>query len=157
MGNRWGNSGNSLFFFGSKITADGDCSHEMKRCLRLGRIVKTNLGSILKRRDITLLTKVHLVKALVFPLVMCGCESWTMKKSWALKNSCFSIVVSEKTLQSTLECKEIQTVHPEGDQSWVFIGRTDAEAETPIFWPPDAKNWFIGKDPDVRKDWKQEE
>ena len=154
MGKQWKQC-QTLFWGGSKITADGDCSHEMKRCLRLGRTVKTNLGSILKRRDITLLTKVHLVKALVFPLVMCGCESWTMKKSWALKNSCFSIVVSEKTLQSTLECKEIQTVHPEGDQSWVFIGRTDTEAEIPVPWPRHANCWLIGKDSDAGRDWGQ--
>ena len=79
------------------------------------------------------------------------------KESWALKNWCFWTVVLEKTLESALDCKEIQTVHPKGDQSWVFIGRTDAEAETPILWPPDVKNWLIGKDPDAGKDWRQED
>ena len=121
------------FIFGSsKITADGDCSHEIKRRLLLGRKVMTNLDSILKSRDTTLLAKVCLVKAIVFPVVMYGCESWTdYKESWASKNWCFQIVVLEKTLESPMDCKEIQPVHPKGDQSWVFIGRTDVEAETP--------------------------
>ena len=79
------------------------------------------------------------------------------KESWALKNWCFWTVVLEKTLESPLDCKEIQSVHPKGDQTWVFIGRTDVEAETPILWPPDAKSWFIWKDPDAGKDWGQEE
>ena len=79
------------------------------------------------------------------------------KESWALKNWCFWTVVLEKTLESPLDCKEIQPVHPKGNQSWIFIGRTDTEAETPILWPPDAKNWLTGKDPDVGKDWRQEE
>ena len=79
------------------------------------------------------------------------------KESWAPKNWCFWTVVLEKTLKSPLDCKEIQPVHPKGDQSWVFIGRTDVEAETPILWPPDAKSWLIGKDPDAGKDWQQEE
>ena len=100
----------------------------------------TNLYSISKSRDITLLTKVHLVKAMVFPVVMYGCESWTYKESWAPKNWCFWTVVLEKTLESPLDCKEIQPVHPKGNKSWIFIGRTDAEAETPILWPPDVKN-----------------
>ena len=116
----------------------------------------TNLDSILKSRDITLPTKVRLVKAMVFPVVMYGCESWTIKKA-APKNWCFWTVVLEKTLESPLDCKEIQPVHPKGDQSWVFIGRTDVEAETPILWPPDAKNLLIWKNPDAGKDWRQEE
>ena len=143
-------------FLGSKITADGDCSHEIKRNLLLGRKVMTNLESILKSRDITLSIKVRLVKAMVFPVVMYGCESWTVKKA-KLKNWCFWTVVLEKTLESPLDCKEIQPVHPKGNQSWMFIGRTDVEAETPILCPPDAKNWLIGKDPDAGKDWRQEE
>ena len=121
---------------GPQITADGDCSHETKRHLLLRRKVMTNLDSILKNRDITLATKVCLVKALVFPVVMYGCESWTIKESWVLKNWCFWTVVLEKTLASPLGCKEIQPVHPKGDQSWLFIGRTDAETETPVLWPP---------------------
>ena len=142
---------------GSKITADGDCSHEIKRRLLLGRKAMTNLDSILKSRDMTLPTKVHLVKAMVFPVVMYGCESWTHKESWALKNWCFWTVVLEKTLQSPLDYKEIQPVNLKGNQSWIFIGRTDAKAETPALWPPDVKSWLIGKDPDTGKDWGQEE
>ena len=122
-----------FIFLGSKITADGDCSHEIKRRLLLGRKVMTNLDSIFKSRDISLLTKVHLVKAMVFPVVMYGCESWKA----SIK--CFWTVVLERTLESPLDCKEIQSVHPKGDQSWVFIGRTDVEAETPILWPPDCR------------------
>ena len=145
-----------FIFGGSKITTDGDCSHEIKRHLLLGRKVMTNLDSILKSREITLPTKVHLVKAMVFPVVMYGCESMDYKESWAPKNWCFWTVVLEKTLESPLDCKEIQPVHPK-DQSWVFIGKTDVEAETPILWPPDVKNWLIGKDPDAGRDWRQEE
>ena len=116
----------------------------------------TNLDSISKSRDITLPTKVRLVKAMVFPVVIYWCEL-DYKKSWAPKNWCFWTVVLEKTLESPLDCKEIQPVHPKGDQSWVFIGRTDVEAETPILWLPDAKTWLIGKNPDAGKDWGQEE
>ena len=102
----------------------------------------------------TLPTKVCLVKAMVFPVVMYGCENCTIKESWVLKNWCFWTVVLDKTLESPLDCKEIQPVHPKGDQSWIFIGRTDVEAETPILWSPDVKNWLIGKDPDAGKDWR---
>ena len=114
----------------------------------------TNLDSILKSNDITLPTKIHLVKAMVFPVVY-GCELDYIE-SWALKNWCFWTVVLEKTLESPLDCKEIQPVHPKGDRSWVFIGTTDAEAETPILWPPDAKSSLIWKDFDAGKDWEQE-
>ena len=114
-----------------------------------------NLDSILKSRDITLPTKVRLVKAMVFPVVMYGWELGC-EESWVPKNWCFLTVVL-KTLESPLDCKEIQPVHPKGDQSWVFIGRTDAEAETPIVWPPHVKSWLIGKDPDAGRDWGQEE
>ena len=135
---------------GSKITADGNCSHEIKRRLLLGRKVMTNLDSILKSKDITLSTKVSLVKAMVFPVVMYGCEL-DCKESWAPKNWCLCTVLLEKTLASPWDCKEIQLVHPKWDQSWVFIGRTDVEAETPMLWPPDAKSWLIWKDPDLGK------
>ena len=122
---------------GSKITADGDCSHEIKRRLLLGRKVMTNLDSILKSRDITWLTKVRLVKAMVFQVVMCGCESWTVKKA---QHRRIDAGVLEKTLEHPLDCKEIQPVHSQGDQPWVFFGRNDAEAETPVLWPPHAKS-----------------
>ena len=130
MGKQW-KQWETFIFGGSKITADGDCCREIKRCLLLGRKVMTNLDSILKSRDISLPTKVHLVKAMVFPVVMYGCEL-DCEESWVLKNWWFWTVVLEKTLESPLDCKEIQPVHPEGDQPWVFIGRNDAEAETPI-------------------------
>ena len=142
---------------GSKITADGDCSHEIKRRLLLGRKVMTNLDSILKSRDITLLTKVRLVKAMVFPVVMYGCESWTIRKAEHQRIDAFELWCCRKFFESPLDCKETQPVHPKGDQSWVFIVRTDAPAETTIPWPPDAKSWLIGKDPDAGKDWGQEE
>ena len=132
-----------FIFLGSKITADGDCSHEIKRRLLLGRKVMTNLDSILKSRDITLLTKVHLVKAMVFPVVMYGCESWTMKKAEHQNVDAFELWCWRRLLsllESPLDCKEIQPVHPKGDQSWLFIGGTDGEAETSILWPPDAKS-----------------
>ena len=117
-----------LIFLSSKITADGDCRHEIKRRLLLGRKVMSNLDSILKSRDITLPTKVHLVKAMVFQW---SCiEELDCEENWALKNWCFWTVMLEKTLESPLDCKEIRPVRAKGDQSWVFIGRTDAEAET---------------------------
>ena len=100
----------------------------------------TNLDSILKSRDITLPTKVCLDKAMVFPVVMYGCESWTIKIAEHQRIDAFELLVLEKTLESPLDYKEIQPVHSEGDRSWVFIGRTDVEAETPIFWPPDGKS-----------------
>ena len=107
----------------------------------------TNLDSILKSRDITLPTKVRLVKSRVFSVVMYECESWTIKKGWAQKNWCLGTVVLEKTLESPLDCKEIKPGNPKGNQSWIFIGRTDAEAEAPIFWPPDAKELTHWKRP----------
>ena len=145
-----------FIFLDSNITSDGDCNHEIQRCLLLGRKVMTNLDSIFKSRDITSPTKVRLVKAMVFPVVTYRCEL-DCEESWALKNWCFWTVVLEKTLESPLDCKEIQPVHSEGDQSWIVIGRTDAEGETPILWPPYMKSWLTGKDPDAGKDWGQEE
>ena len=158
MADRWGNNENSerLFWGGSKITTDSDCSHEIKRHLLLGRKAMTNLDSILKSRDITLPIKVCLVR-LWFSSSHVWMWELDYKESWALKNWCFWTVVLEKTLETPLDCKEIQPIHPKGNQSWIFIGRTDAEAETPILWPSDAKNWLIWKDPDAGKDWRQEE
>ena len=145
------------YFWASKMTTDGDCSHEIKRRLLLGRKAMTNLDSILKNRNITLPTKVRLVKAMVFSSSHVRMWELDHKESWAPKNWCFWTVVLEKTPESPLYCKEIQPVHPKGNQSWIFIGRTDAEAETPSLWPPDAKNWLIWTDPDSGKDWRREE
>ena len=134
----------------------GDWSNEIKRRLLLGRKAMTNLDNILKSRDITLPTKVHLVKAM-FSSSHIWMWELDCKESWVPKNWCCWIIVLEKTLESPLDCKEIQTVHPKGNQSWMFIGRIDAEAETPVCWPPDVKNWPIWKDPDAGKDWRWEE
>ena len=128
-----------FIFLGSKFTADGDCSHEIKRCLLLGRNVMTNLDSILKSEDITLSTKVHLVKAMVFPVVMYGCDSWSIKKAEHRRIDAFELWCWRR-LESPLDCKEIQPVHSKGDQSWVFFGRNDAKAETPVLWPPLEKS-----------------
>ena len=124
--------------------------------LLLWRKAKTNLDSILKSRDINLPTKIHLVKAMVFPVVMYRCESWTINKAECWRIDAWTVVL-EKTLENPLDCKEIEPVNPKGNQSWKFIGRTYAEAETPILWLPDVKNWLIWKDPDAGKDWRQEE
>ena len=117
----------------------------------------TNLDSILKSRDITLPTKVHLVKRYGFSSSHVWMWELDYKESWVLKNSCFWTVVLEKTLESPLDCKEIQPVNPKGSQSWIFIGKTDAEAETPILRPTYEKNWLIGKDPDAGRDWRWED
>jgi len=122
---------------GSKITADGDCSHEVKRYLLFGRKAMTNLDSILKSRDISFPTKVHLVKAMFFPVVMYGHESWTIKKADYKRIDAFELWYW-RTLSSPLDYKEIQSVNLKGNQSWIFIGKTDAEAETPVLQPPDA-------------------
>ena len=121
-----------VIFLGSKITADGDCSREIKRHLLLGREVMTNLDSIFKSRYVTLPTKVHLVKAMVFPVVMYGCETWTVKKAEGWRIDAFELWCW-RTLESPLNCKEIQSVHSEGDQSWVFFGRNDAELKLQYF------------------------
>ena len=192
-------------FLGSRITADGDCSHEIKRCLPLERKVMTSLLLLLLlshfshvRLCSTPQTAAHQAppslgfsrkeywSGMPLPSPMtsldsilksrhyftnkgpssqsCGFSSshiwmWELdyKESWVLKNWCFWTVVLEKTLESPLYCKEIILVHPKEDQSWVFIGRTDAEAETPILWPPDVKSWLIGKVLDAGKDWRREE
>ena len=158
MANRWGKCGNSdiLFSWVPKSLQMVTAAMKLKDTCSLEEKLMTNLDSILKNRDITLPTKVRLVKAIVFPLVMYGCESWTIKKT-EMKNWCFGTMVLEKTLESPLDCKEIKPVNPKGSQSWLFFGRTDAEAEAPELWPPDARNWLTGKDPDAGKDWRQEE
>ena len=141
---------------GSKINADGDSSHEVKR---LGRKAMTNLNNILKGRDINLMTNVHLVKAIIFPVweIIYGCRSWTIKKAEHQRIEAFWTVWLEKTFESPLDIKEIQPVHPKGNQSWIFIGRTGAEVETPMLWPPDEKSWLTWKDLDAGKDWMWEE
>ena len=151
----------TLFSWAPKSLKMVDCSHEIKRCLLLRKKAMTNLDSILKSKDITLLRKVHTVKAMVFPAVMYGCKSWTIKKAecqridafelWWRKNS------QEKTLESPLDSKEIKPVNSERNQPWIVIERTDTEAEAPVLWPPDAKSRLTGKDPDAGKDWRQEE
>ena len=148
-----------FIFGGSKITADGDCNYEIKIFLLLGRKVMTNLDSIFKSRDITLPTKVRLVKAMVFPYMVFHVWMWELdcEESWVPKNWYFWSVVLEKTLESPLDFKEIQPFHSKGDQPWVFFGRNDAEAETPVLLPTHAKSWLIGKDSDAGRDWGQEE
>ena len=143
-----------FIFLGSKITADGDCSHEIKRSLLLGRKAMTNLDNLLKSRDVALPTKVH---SQSYGFARSHVQMWELdyKESWAPKNWCFWTVVLEKTLESPLDCKEIKPVHPKGNQFWIFIGRTDAEAEAPILWPPDAKNWLITKEPGAGTDLLQ--
>ena len=135
-----------------------DCSHTIKRHLLLGRKAMTNLDSILKSKDVTLPTKVHLSsQSNGFSSSQVWMWELDSKESWAPKNWCFWTVVLEKTLESPLDWKEIQPVHPKGNQSRTFIGRTYAKAEVPILWPPDAKNWLTEKDPDAGKDWRWEE
>ena len=145
-----------FIFLDSKITADCDWSHEIKRHLLLGRKVMLNLDSILKGRDITLLIKVCIVQAIVFPVVMFGCESWTIKKAERQRIDAFELWCWRR-LESPLDCKEIKLVNPKWNQSWIFNGRIDAEAEAPILWPPDAKSQLNGKDPDAGKGWRQKE
>ena len=136
---------------GSKITADSDCSHEIKRHLLLGRKAMTNLYRVLESRDIILLTKVQYSQSYAFS----SSHVWMWEvdhESWVLKNWCSQIVVLKKTLESPLESKEIKPINPKENQSWIFIGRTDAEAKVPIIWSPHVKSWLTGKDPDARKD-----
>ena len=134
-----------FIFLGSKITVDGDCSHEIKRRLLLGRKAMTSLESILKKQRCYFANKDPYSQR-------CGFMDVRVLKSW-----CFWTVVLEKTFESPLDSKEIKSVNPKENQSPIFIGRTDAEAKTPILWPPDAKNWLIGKEPDAGKDWRWEQ
>ena len=141
---------------GSKITVDGDCSHEIKRCLLLGRKTMTNLDNILKNRGV-FADKGPSSQSYSFSSSHVWMWELDYKGSWVPKNWCFWTVVLEKILESPLDCKEIQLVHSEGDQPWDFFGRNDAEAETPVLWPPHAKSWLIGKDSDAGRNWGQEE
>ena len=135
-----------------KSRPDGDCSHEIKRRLLLGRKVMTNIHNILKIRDITLSTKVCLVKAMVFPVVMYGCKSWTVKKVECWKIDAFELWCWRRLLRVPWTARRSNQPIVK-----VISGRTDVEAGTPILWPPDAKNWLLGKDLDAAKDWRQEE
>ena len=153
MANRWGNSG-KLFFWARKSLQMVIAAMKLKKLLLLGRKVMTILDSILKSPDITLPTKVHLVKAMIFSSSHVWMWDLEYKESWSLKNWCFWIVVLGKTLEGPLGFKKIQPVHPKGDQSWLFIGRIDVEAETPVFCPGSGRSWLIWKDPGVRKDWR---
>ena len=181
MGKQW-KQWQTLFWGGSKITADGDCSHEIKRCLLLGRKAVTNLDISLptkvhlvkamvfpvvmygyeswkhiRSRDISLPTKVHLVKAMGFPVVMYGYESWTVKKAERQRIDAFELWCWRRLLRVPWTVRISNQFHPKGNQYWIFIGRTDVEAETPIRWPPDAKKWLIWEDPNTGKDWRWEE
>ena len=156
MGRQW-KQWQTLFFLGSKITADGDCSHEIKRRLLFGRKAMTNQDNILKKQRLYFADKGPSSQNYGFPSSHIWMWELDYKESWAPKNWCFWTVVLEKTLESPLGSKEIQLVHSKGNQSWIFIGRTDAKAETPILWPPHAKSWLIGKDSAAGRDWGQEE
>ena len=146
-----------FIFLGSKITADGDCSHEIKRHLLLGRIAMTNLHSTLKRRDITLPTKVHLVKAMIFPVIIYRCESWTIKKGGCWRLNAFELWCWRGLLRVPWTARRSnKSILKEINPDW-FTGRTDAEAEAAILWPPDVRSRLIRKDPDAGKDWGQEE
>ena len=145
----------NFIFLGSKVNVDGHCSHKIKIQLLLGRIAMTNLDRVLKSRDITLPTEVLIVQAMVFPGVRYGCKSWTITEAEHWKIDAFKLC-HRRRLESPLDSK-IKPVHPEGNQPWIFIGGTDAEAEAPILWLPDVKSRLIGKGPDAGENWGQEE
>ena len=145
-----------FIFLVSKITVDSDYSHKIERHLHLERTAMTNLDRVLKSKDITLSTKVHLVKAMIFPVVTYICERWTEKKAEHRRIDVFQLWCGEDSWES-LDSKEIKLVNPKGNPPWIFIGRTDVEAEAPMPWPPDVKSQLIGKDCDAGKDWRQEE
>ena len=154
MGKQWKQW--QTILLGSRITADGDCSHEIERCLLSGR--KDN-----KPRQCIKKLRRHFADKDPYSqsngVTNSHVQMWELnhKEGWALKKWCFWTVVVEKTLESPLESKEIKPVNPKWNQSWIFTGRTDTEAEAPILWPPDMKWWFTGKDPQGCKDWRQQE
>ena len=145
-----------FIFLGSKITAYGDCSHEIKRLLLLGRKAMVNLDSMLKSKDIMLPTKVCIVKVTVFPVVIYRCERWTIKKTGHQRIDVLNCGVGEDSWKF-LRLQGDQTSNPIGNQCWIFIGRIEAEVEAPILWSPVGKSQRIRKDPDAGKDWNQEE
>ena len=142
-----------FIFLVSKLTLHSDCSHEIKRCLLLGRKAMTNLDSVLNSRDITFPTMIQIVKLWFFQQ---SCMDVTIKKAEPRRIDAFELWCWRR-LESPLDCKEIKTVNLKGNQLWIFIGRSNAEAEAPIFWLPDTKSWLFGKDPDAGKDWGREE
>ena len=146
-----------IIFWGTKITADGDWNHEIKRHLLLEKKCYDQSRKHIKKQRYYFANKGPFSQSYGFSNSHAWMWESDYRESWALKNWCFWTVVLEKTLKSPLDSKEIQPVHPKGNQSWMFIGRTDVEAEPPILWPPDAKNWPVGKDPDAGKDLRQEE
>ena len=156
MANRWGKNGNSdrLYFLGLQNSVNSDCSHEIKKCLLLGRKAMTNLDSMLKSRDITLPTKVHIVKAMVLSSSHVWMWELDHKKGWVLKNWCFQTMVLKKSLESPLDSMEIKPVNSKGNPPLIFIWRIKAEA--PIFWSFDENSRLIRKDPDAGKYWGQE-
>ena len=158
MANRWGNNGNGerLYFFWLQITADGSWSHEIKRRLLLGRKAMINLDSILKSRDITLPTKVHLIMAMVFPVILYGCESWTIKKAEHRRIDAFELWCWRRPLRIPWTARRsnqsiLKEISPEYSLEGLML-----KLKLPILWPPDAKNWLIGKDPDAGKNWRWE-
>ena len=155
MGKQW-KQWQILFSWTPKLLQTVTAAMKLRRLL-IGRKGMTNLDSILKSRDITLLMKVHLVKAMVFPVVRYVCWELDHKEGWTLKHWCFWAVVLEETLESPLDCKEIKPVNTKGNQHWILIGRVDTENEAPILWPPDVKSWLIRQDPDAGKYLGQEE
>ena len=146
-----------FIFLASKITADDDCSHEIKKCLLLGRKAMINLDSILKKLRHYFAEKGPSSQSYGFFSSHVWMWELDHEEGWALKNWCFWIVVLVKTLENPLDCKEIKPVNPKENQPWIFIGRTDSEAEAPILWPPDVKSRFTGKDSDAGEDWRWEE
>ena len=148
MANRWGNSRNSgkLYFGGLQNYCRWWLQPWNKKMLTPWKGSYDQTRQHIKSRDITLPTKVCLVKAMVFPVVMYGCETWTIKKAEHWRNDAFELWCWRRLLRVPWTSRRIQPVHPKGSQSWIFIGRTDAEDETPILWPPDVKNWLNGKD-----------
>ena len=156
MGKQWKRC-QGFFGGGSKITAEDDCNYEIKGRLLLGRKVMTNLNSIFKSREIILPTKFHLVKATVFPVVMYGCESWTVKKAERQRMDEFELWCWRRLLRVPWTARRSNQIHSEWDQPWDFFGGNDAKAKTPVLWPSHAKSWLIGKDSDAGRDWGQEE
>ena len=154
MGKQWKLT--AFIFLGSKITANGDCNHEVNIC-SLGKKLMTNPDSALKSTDTTQLTKVCLVKTVDFPVVVYKCESWTIRKAEYQRIDAFELWCWRRLLRVPWTAKRSNQSILKENKSWIFIGKTDAEAETPILWPPDAKNWLLGKDPDAGNDWGQEE